>query len=79
MCPRDPHHQHQCPQHDKPRHDVYLLVVLAAPTGIPVGRNSVRHHMCTAYRFPAFPRRMRGSAHATGVSDGQRQARPIRQ
>lgn len=51
---RDPHPQYQRPQHDKPRHDVYLLVVLAIPTGNPVGRNSVRHHMHTAYRFPRF-------------------------
>ena len=55
MRPSDPHYQHQRPQHDKPRHDVYLPVILAAPTGNPVGRNSVRHHMCTAYRFPGFP------------------------
>lgn len=51
---RDPHSQHQRPKHDKPRHDVYLLVVLTVPTGNPVGRNSVRHHMYTAYRVHGF-------------------------
>ena len=55
MRPSDPHNQYQRPQHDKPRHNVYLLVILAVPTGNPVGRNSVRHHMHTAYRFPGFP------------------------
>lgn len=54
MRPSDPHYQHQCPQHEKPRHDVYLPVILAAPPGNPVGWNSVRHHMHTAYRFPGF-------------------------